>query len=80
MIALEQMTEMAEKIDPPSVEQRQAMIALAAYYLAEQRDFAPGAAEVDWLQAEQVIDALIAKQQIGRTTPPEHIRNALKFA
>jgi hypothetical protein len=36
------------------------MIALAAYYLAERRHFAPGSADADWLNAERMIDALIA--------------------
>jgi hypothetical protein len=77
---LERMFEMAEKSDPPNMEQRQAMIALAAYYLAERRNFAPGAAEADWLHAERVIDALIASQEVSCITPPERIRNALKCA
>ena len=39
---------------------RQAMIAEAAYYLAEQRAFDPGHDVDDWLQAEQQIDQALA--------------------
>lgn len=37
-------------------EQREQMIAEAAYYLAEQRGFAGGDALEDWLQAEVAVD------------------------
>jgi len=40
---------------------REAMIAEAAYFKASQRDFAPGFELEDWLQAEQEINALLAK-------------------
>ena len=40
-------------------EHRETMIAEAAYYRAEKRGFAPGAALEDWLAAEEEIDALI---------------------
>ncbi|AFL75153.1 Protein of unknown function (DUF2934) [Thiocystis violascens DSM 198] len=67
----------------PTAPQRQEMIAIAAYYLAEQRDFAPGGADADWLRAEQLIDAMIADRRIGRATEPEarraSIRNALQL-
>jgi hypothetical protein len=43
------------QIDP---ELRHEMIATAAYYIAEQRDFAPGHEVEDWFRAE----AAIAKQ------------------
>jgi hypothetical protein len=46
--------------DRPTDSQRHAMIAVAAYYLAERRGFAPGQAEADWRLAEQAIDAMIA--------------------
>jgi len=39
-----------------SAEQRQKMIAEAAYYLAEQRGFDGGDPIADWLQAESQID------------------------
>ncbi len=38
-----------------SAERRQ-RIAEAAYYKAEQRGFAPGYEEIDWLEAEREID------------------------
>lgn len=57
------------------------MIAVAAYYLAERRGFAPGRAEADWLLAESTIDAMIAARRLtGRTddeTRARLIRNAL---
>ena len=42
-------------------EQRERMIAEAAYYRAEQRGFAPGDPVVDWLEAESEIDAVLLK-------------------
>lgn len=36
----------------PATENFDAMVAEAAYYLAEQRDFAPGREMEDWLAAE----------------------------
>ncbi len=38
-------------------ERRHELIAIAAYYLAEKRGFAPGHEEEDWLTAEAAIDA-----------------------
>ncbi len=38
-------------------EARHELIAIAAYYLAEKRGFAPGHEEEDWLAAEARIDA-----------------------
>ena len=47
---------------PPATEpgerERQSMIAEAAYYRAEKRDFAPGKEIEDWLAAEKQIDDL----------------------
>lgn len=40
---------------------RLAMIAEAAYYLAEQRGFDPGHEIQDWLDAEAAIDAVIQR-------------------
>lgn len=40
-------------------EEREYMIAEAAYYRAERRGFAPGNEMEDWLQAETEIDSLI---------------------
>lgn len=68
-------------MERPTPEQRREMIAVAAYYLAEQRGFAAGSADTDWLVAERMIDAMIADTQLSRTTPSETerrlIRNAL---
>lgn len=51
----------------PSADERLSMIALAAYYRAEQRGFAPGAALEDWLAAEAEID-----RRLGEPTLVEH--------
>lgn len=59
------------------------MIAIAAYYLAESRGFAPGAAEQDWLRAERVIDRMITDwtsiEAWPGSDPAQRIRNALKL-
>jgi hypothetical protein len=44
-----------------SAEQRLDMIREAAYFKAEQRNFAPGNDEQDWADAEREIDELLAK-------------------
>lgn len=41
----------------PSMAKRQMMIAEAAYYRAEQRNFTPGFEEFDWLEAEKEIES-----------------------
>jgi hypothetical protein len=57
------------------------MIAVAAYYLAERRGFAPGRADADWRLAEQTINAMIADRRLPSGTDDETrgrlIRNAL---
>jgi hypothetical protein len=40
-------------------EQRQQLIAQAAYFIAERRGFAPGNELEDWLQAEAEIEACL---------------------
>ena len=40
-------------------EEREYMVAEAAYYRAERRGFAPGNEMEDWLQAETEVDSLI---------------------
>lgn len=45
--------------DAGTDEIRARMIAVAAYYLSEQRGFAPGHEVEDWLAAEQQIDSRI---------------------
>lgn len=64
---------------PP--EKRHEMIAVAAYFLAEQRGFAPGKEIEDWLRAEQYIGSMVrglARTGIARgghgrvgTVPPD---------
>ena len=70
-----------ETADRPTPVQRHEMIAVAAYYLAEQRGFVPGAAHSDWLIAERTIDTMIADRRLVGTMSPEMgrrlIRNAL---
>lgn len=67
----------------PTDEERREMIAIAAYYLAEARGFAPGGADLDWLLAEQAIDAMIAEGFTHSSRAggdlAEGIRNALKL-
>jgi hypothetical protein len=43
-----------------SIDSRRAMIAEAAYLRAEQRGFASGHEEEDWLLAEREVDALLS--------------------
>ena len=43
-----------------SPDARRAMIAESAYLRAEQRGFAPGYEEEDWLAAEKEVDALLS--------------------
>lgn len=40
--------------------EREQMIAVAAYYRAEQRGFSPGQEMEDWLEAEREIESLAA--------------------
>lgn len=72
---------MSEFHELPTAGQRHAMIAVAAYYLAERRGFAPGRAEADWLLAESTIDAMIAGRRLTSQTDDATrgrlIRNAL---
>ena len=43
-------------------QEREQMIATLAYLRAEQRGFAPGQEQEDWLQAEAEVDRLIMKR------------------
>jgi len=45
---------------PGGAAERIAMIRVAAYYLAEQRQFVPGHELDDWLSAETSVDAELA--------------------
>lgn len=51
----------ARKPAAPLGEERQRLIAIAAYYRAEARGFAPGHEKQDWLDAEAEIDALLSR-------------------
>lgn len=53
-----------------SVEERQRLIEVAAYYRAEQRSFAPGQELEDWLAAETEIDARLTRTFGGAQAPP----------
>ncbi len=46
-----------------SMEERWRMIATAAYYKAEARQFSPGHETEDWLAAEAEIDALLSRKR-----------------
>lgn len=48
-----------------TAEARRAMIAENAYLRAEGRGFMPGQEEVDWLAAEQEVDALLRARHGG---------------
>ena len=43
----------------PSGQQLQEMIAEAAYYKAEQRDFIQGLEDLDWFEAEKEVTAVL---------------------
>ena len=48
-----------------SEEERRAMIARAAYFRAERRNFAPGQELEDWVAAEAEVDRELAGKQSG---------------
>ena len=56
---------MPEKVEAGGVgpEERQRLIAEAAYRRAEQRGFVPGAELDDWLEAEAEVDRMIAESK-----------------
>ncbi|WP_139556515.1 DUF2934 domain-containing protein [Methylotetracoccus oryzae] len=62
---------LARKARPISVEERQRMIAVAAYYLSEQRRASGDRHDPldDWLTAERQIDASLGGWLIGESTP-----------
>jgi hypothetical protein len=55
---MEKMKPVLPPATAPGEPQHKAMVAEAAYYLAEKRGFAPGKELDDWLQAEDEIEAL----------------------
>lgn len=50
----------------PPGEMRERMIAVAAFYRAERRGFAPGCELEDWLAAEAEIDAQLRRRGASR--------------
>lgn len=46
----------------PSDQEVRIMIEQAAYYRAEQRNFAPGFEELDWYEAEKEVSRLVGKK------------------
>lgn len=66
-----------------TAEERHEMIAVAAYFLAEHRCFAPGHAALDWMQAERQIDNMLATMRqagLGRHALERRgLRNALQL-
>lgn len=63
-----------------SAEERNEMIAVAAYYLAEQRGFTAEGATDDWLQAEQQIDRMLAAIHRHGITRAQFERAGLRHA
>jgi hypothetical protein len=47
-----------QDMEPLTDEQRRELVAVAAYYLAERRNFKPGHETEDWLAAESQVRAL----------------------
>lgn len=65
-----------------SPEERHRMIAVAAYFLAERRGFAPGREQDDWWQAAEMIDGMLDRLR-GAVAPQGDrngaaLRNALR--
>lgn len=70
----------AMRFQTPTPEQRREMIAIAAYYLAERRGFAPGGAENDWFRAEGAIDAMLAAHGFEVAAEPDAVRRSIRNA
>ncbi len=66
-----------------SAEEQHEMIAVAAYYLAEQRGFAGEGAMDDWIHAERQIDRMVERMHHDganrRALERVGLRNALKL-
>ena len=58
---LERIGGLAEGVAQVDPELRREMIATAAYYIAEQRGFAPGHEQDDWYRAELAIERQLAR-------------------
>ena len=52
----------AQAASTPTKESRIAQIRLAAYFLAEKRNFAPGHEMEDWSKAEAIVDSKLSKK------------------
>jgi hypothetical protein len=63
-----------------SPEERHEMIAVAAYYLAEQRGFLPGHEENDWQQAVLAIDHMLASMYRHGVSREDYQQAGLKNA
>ncbi|PTD96370.1 DUF2934 domain-containing protein [Pseudothauera lacus] len=48
-----------------NAEQRSHYVEVAAYYIAERRNFTPGDPMADWLEAEAEIDRLLSSGHFG---------------
>lgn len=70
----------AEKNSPVTAEERYRMIAEAAYFRAEKRDFLGGDVAADWLQAEAEIDQLLKEQGRLPTMGSEEIAQRVQSA
>ena len=64
-------------------EERHEMVAVAAYFLAERRDFSPGQEVEDWWEAAAVIDQMLQNMGRAGVTREEYervgLRNALRL-
>lgn len=60
---------------------RHEMIAVAAYYRAERRGFAPGRELDDWFEASAFIDRMLAEMAVAGEPGPRRpeLRNALRL-
>lgn len=66
-----------------SPEERHAMVAVAAYFLAERRGFLPGMEQQDWCQAAAAIDLMLQTMRDTGVTRRDYervgLRNALRL-
>lgn len=72
-----------ERLMAFSPAQRDEMIAVAAYFRAEQRGFAPGRDVEDWCEAAAVIDRLLEEMRKAGVSRADYerigLRNALRL-
>jgi microsomal dipeptidase-like Zn-dependent dipeptidase len=66
-----------------SPEERDDMVAVAAYFRAESRGFLPGLEQEDWFEAAAVIDAMLETMRRAGVTRRDYervgLRNALRL-